>query len=331
MTRFSDEALHRHTYTQVEAQMVRELKGNAVAALVASRLQFRLEGGGATHTADGRVWWRASLSQIADETGLSPDQAKRAMKTLTEKGFVEARHFALEGPYDRTLSYSIAPPAPIAPKPEAFGGIATDPMAESPDVPFFETENKTYPPTPPSAEGDLFEQAWALWPRRADKKRARDKWNSAAKRKPPADILASVAAWRQAYDQGGWTKKDYQYVKHFATWLNGDCWDDELPEPRTTTTTTTRRSFAEDREARERAETEQRRADAILLDSIGATPAAVKEFTNAGGTSRLLAEVVRKGADPDAVLAALRRGVPCSECLAILAKRPVVVGLEALA
>lgn len=109
MSGFSPGALHRHTYVLVEAQMVRDLKGDAVAAIVAARILFKLELRGVYDVA-GRSWWRASQAELADETGLSRDQVRRAVERLIDGGFLLAEKHHLDPErkeWDQTLSYSL--------------------------------------------------------------------------------------------------------------------------------------------------------------------------------------------------------------------------------
>ncbi len=96
------EVLAAHDFTQVTARLVRMLNGNAVAALVLTRISWRL-----APLADGS-WWRANFEQIADETGLTARQVKRAVAALEQAAHLEVMTELVDGPWDRTQSYRIA-------------------------------------------------------------------------------------------------------------------------------------------------------------------------------------------------------------------------------
>ncbi len=76
----------------------------------------------------------------------------------------------------------------------------------------------------PESDPITFDDFWLLYPRRVAKKDARRAWA----RIPAAQhmaILEALVAWRPV-----WRDKDPQYLPHAATWLNGERWEDELPE-----------------------------------------------------------------------------------------------------
>ena len=71
---------------------------------------------------------------------------------------------------------------------------------------------------------DPFADFWLLYPRRVAKKDARKAWARIA----PSlhnPILASLVSWRVV-----WRDKDVEFLPHPATWLNGERWEDELPQ-----------------------------------------------------------------------------------------------------
>ena len=70
-----------------------------------------------------------------------------------------------------------------------------------------------------------FDKFWVAYPRKAGKGGARKAFAKALK-KTTADTLIS-AVERQKY-QEQWTKDDGTYIPHPATWLNQECWEDEV-------------------------------------------------------------------------------------------------------
>lgn len=115
--------VNQYGFTLVEAATVRELGGDATAALVLSRLIFRLHYEEVGQ--DGRRWWRSSMTKLAEETGLSLRQVERVMPKLVGGGYVTAQKFHRDGTWDQTLSYTViweeVEPSPIPPN----GGMET--------------------------------------------------------------------------------------------------------------------------------------------------------------------------------------------------------------
>lgn len=68
-----------------------------------------------------------------------------------------------------------------------------------------------------------FDDFWLLYPKRAAKKDARKMWDRMTREQKVAALTACVA-WRPI-----WAQKEWEYLPHPATWLNGERWEDELP------------------------------------------------------------------------------------------------------
>ena len=74
---------------------------------------------------------------------------------------------------------------------------------------------------------DRFGDFWTAYPRKVKKPFARKAWDRAIKNKTdPQTVIDAVprhsAHWRN-------TGTDVQYIPHPSTWLNGECWNDDLP------------------------------------------------------------------------------------------------------
>lgn len=74
-----------------------------------------------------------------------------------------------------------------------------------------------------------FEAAWEAWPKKTEKKRSRDKFLRLARNGDPHQLREVVQECGRAYRDGGWPT---QYVPALVVWLNGERWNDPLPEPR---------------------------------------------------------------------------------------------------
>lgn len=72
---------------------------------------------------------------------------------------------------------------------------------------------------------DLFNEFWNAYPRKLDKAKAFRAFKSALKRAKFEDILAGVIAYRND------PKRDPDYTKYPATWLNNDAWENAASLP----------------------------------------------------------------------------------------------------
>ena len=80
-------------------------------------------------------------------------------------------------------------------------------------------EQEGSPPTTTVTED--FATAWAEYPIKKERKRAETAYKKALDDATPAEILAGVRKYRDD------PERDPKFTKHFSTWLNAGCWDDE--------------------------------------------------------------------------------------------------------
>ena len=71
----------------------------------------------------------------------------------------------------------------------------------------------------------LFDEFWTSYPRKLDKAKAFRAFRSALKRAKFEDILAGVIAYRND------PKRDPDFTKYPATWLNNDAWENAATTP----------------------------------------------------------------------------------------------------
>lgn len=92
-----------------------------------------------------------------------------------------------------------------------------------------------------SVNGDQFDEFWRVYPLRKAKGAAKTAWAKALKRATPDRIIAG------AIEYASDPNRDQDYTKHPATWLNGDCWDDEPApsKPKVSKSTTNLAAWAE--------------------------------------------------------------------------------------
>ena len=72
-----------------------------------------------------------------------------------------------------------------------------------------------------------FDRFWDVVPRKVGKGQARRAYTTARKKATPEDLIQSMARYRDDVRRSG-----TEFVKHPATWLNGECWLDEPEQPR---------------------------------------------------------------------------------------------------
>jgi hypothetical protein len=149
------ELLAAPDFTMVRAELVRALGGDAGAALVLTRIHWRLAA-----LTDG-AWWRGTLDEIADETGLSRDQVNRSVRKLRLAGHLETSQEHGDGAWDRTLSYRLVltDSAHVAESPQHLAGSPDIHVAESPDVPLSKTK-ETKSGARPRAELTRLPEDW---------------------------------------------------------------------------------------------------------------------------------------------------------------------------
>lgn len=106
------EGRDRDAFVLVSPALVRRV-GNGNAAILFARIEFRCNqpGDGRIEDETGR-WWRVAMNALSDETGLTVDAIRRALRNLEKMGAVESRKHRMYGPSDQTFSYrTTSPPA----------------------------------------------------------------------------------------------------------------------------------------------------------------------------------------------------------------------------
>lgn len=76
-------------------------------------------------------------------------------------------------------------------------------------------------PARPGAYSADFEKVWALYPVKRDKKAAAKAFPKAAKTAGMDRLVSGIVSYRDD------PNRDPRFTKHFSSWLNGECWEDE--------------------------------------------------------------------------------------------------------
>ncbi|AXA95428.1 helix-turn-helix domain-containing protein [Microbacterium sp. PM5] len=169
-----------------------------------------------------------SQATIAEEAGLSERTVRTMLGKLEQIGVIERRsRRGSEGRSNsKTDGYTLHPngiveePANIAGRSErpANGGRATGNQQQL--TLLIEVDREEV-----DKDSVAFDDFWSIWPRKDAKKAASAAWDRAVKRADAQTILDAANAYVASPN-----RPEKQYVPHAATWLNGDRWDDPLPE-----------------------------------------------------------------------------------------------------
>lgn len=219
-------------FMMVRAALVRRL-GGADAALLWARIYYRCdEDSRHAEERDGNHWWKASHSRLAEETGLSEKQARTAIESLVDGGFIARENFS-----GRTFSYRPITYLPIrADSQSAQDGrsIRPDGQVDLPDravAPLIETLRQEDTPVVPrgDATAEAFEVVWQKWPapRRGTTKKSGSSFRTAVAAvggiRHLGVILSAidrdVSVWRT------WPRSDVQFIPLLSTWLNQERWE----------------------------------------------------------------------------------------------------------
>lgn len=190
-------------FTQIPNQWLRDnrlsFKARGLLALVMSHSQG----------------WSLSVTQLAIASKEGKDAIRSAIKELEKFGYL-TREQSNEGRFGENVWTTHDP--------------SENPLTENPP-----TEN----PTPKknivieeqsknkqeNKLDDLFTEFWNAYPRKLDKAKAFRAFKSALKRTKFEDILAGVIAYRND------PKRDPDFTKYPATWLNSDSWENAASVP----------------------------------------------------------------------------------------------------
>lgn len=176
-----------------------------------------------------------SHNKTAERVGASRSTVRRAIKQLTEQGYLTyVREQRKDGTftsnrYSLNLSRGWGHSEP--------GWAAGEPRWGHSEPPLGSPVNQQEPPVNPQRTitaheheqaPDPFDEFWAVYPRKKEKKRAQTAWKSAVKREPPEGIIAAAKNYAQERNH---VKDGEQFTKHASTWLNNDCWEDYRTNP----------------------------------------------------------------------------------------------------
>jgi hypothetical protein len=220
--------LTANDFIGVRAALVAELGNDAASALVLTRIFYRAdERWREAIEREGEWWWRVTYDGIADETGLTKQQVRRACTKLIESGHVAAEKHHVQGINDQTLSYRVRLFESTADVVDSTHRDVVDPAL----LPITKTVEDGDIARARQREAELsdgFVRFYALWPRHVGRREAERAFRAAAKRVGITTILDAALAYRKWSEE---VKQDPQFIPYPASWLNRDGWHDELVWP----------------------------------------------------------------------------------------------------
>ena len=163
------------------------------------------------------VGYEITFGQMQRETGLGIKGVRASLKELCNKGWLEMERTQKSngqlGAYRYTITEATVPKGTVVASTVAQG---TDNKKNNIE----ENKDREYIA--------FFDEFWTAYPKKLDKAKAFRAFRSALRRAKFEDILAGVIAYRND------PKRDPEFTKYPATWLNADAWENAatLPEVR---------------------------------------------------------------------------------------------------
>ena len=167
--------------------------------------------------------WNMSVRALAKSNGTGIGTIKSAVTELETHGYLrrsETQKKNADGTfadYDWTTTDPFQNPVTVKPR---HGEIAH----KEEHISIEEKDIKNNERTKAQFE-ELFTEFWNAYPRKLDKAKAFRAFKSALKRAKFEDVLAGVIAYRND------PKRDPEFTKYPATWLNSDSWENAATTP----------------------------------------------------------------------------------------------------
>ena len=166
------------------------------------------------------------VTEIAFQLRISDDDLKVTKEVFVSKGFIDNAWNVLN--WDKRQFRSDSSAERVSRHREKKKRDSNDDVTLPKRFSNAPEQNRTEQIKPVSADADLFERFWKVYPRHTAKQTARQAWNrlKLTADDPRLDAMRhGLAVAKQSHD---WVKEKGQFVPHAATWLNGKRWDDEL-------------------------------------------------------------------------------------------------------
>lgn len=227
-------------FVAVFPRLVRTLGGDVTAAAALQAIHYRAQALGPHRDR----WMPLLLSEIAEEIGISNDQAQRAAKRLRDAGLLRvrgdrgnAREWSIDYEGIERLERSNAESRhpEVTRERGASNAESRQSDAESrhhrreiaspssllEDKEPKKIEERALMRKPIDDRDPDFERFWDVYPRKSAKGTARRAWSKAILKADPRQIIEAANAYARD------PNREAPFTAHAATWLNGERWLDE--------------------------------------------------------------------------------------------------------
>ena len=154
--------------------------------------------------------WSLSINSLANQNQEGKDAIRSAIIELEKFGYLTRTQVNDAGRFGESVWTTHDPGAPLADLPMAENPTTDNPTPKNNNLKEEQVKNNNE---------QLFIEFWNAYPRKLDKAKAFRAFKAAIKRATFEDILAGVIAYRND------PKRDPDYTKYPATWLNSDAWE----------------------------------------------------------------------------------------------------------
>lgn len=178
-----------------------------------------------------------SKATIGDRTGLSARTVQRCIAELRDAGWIGVSERNRDNGSQTSNTYlvmrvrgdiGVLPPQDIGVSPPETVVSPPEPDPEEPDPlvsePLFSI---VHPPADEQPNEQPFDTWWGEYPRKVRKPEARRAYDKAAKKVGHDRLLEAMRTYRD-FD----SRVEAGFILHASTWLNQECWDDEIVESR---------------------------------------------------------------------------------------------------
>lgn len=167
----------------------------------------------------GECW--PSYQHIADHCEVDKRTVMRHIKSLSNAGYINITHRKGEKGNSSNIFRLNIPSDPLSPPSDRvpLGGDPVSPPPSDPVSP--RTSHSIEPVKEPVNEAiDRFDEFWEIYDKKTGKPKCQSKWKK-LKQSDVEKIFKILPTYIQS-------TPDKQYRKNPLTWLNGECWNDEI-------------------------------------------------------------------------------------------------------
>lgn len=176
--------------------------------------------------------WSMSVARIAEALGVSPDTISKAVNELEDHGFlIRNQTVGGDGRFGNSEYVVMSEPLPKKPSTEnPDDGKTVDRKIRShkKTIPKKNNLKEEDPPiVPQGIETDAFFDGWyEHYPKKAGRGQAVKAFKTAIKKTDLETMIAATLVYAKSVEG-----KEKRFIKNPSTWLNGECWLDDVDVP----------------------------------------------------------------------------------------------------